>query len=308
MSDLKVSLYSAKTALDKLCAYLESDTVISCFVTEPQKCWIEYWREKLKKRDLLVNVLEDIERRSDAFLSLEKFPLKDAEDNTPVFPPVHIPYGRVALRSETARHIFITAYLSLTWSIYDSLYDFFTRLCGSSKTTVNDSPSQNKKLADLFEGDKGQIYCGHDALLRDKYYWIYRVSYVVRNAFVHEGGRFLGKPLLQECQADSFFQLSNSVLSDIESWIDDNLEWQRSCLIGDPALKRKEKSITNTMMTKGKDLFPWYNRDIRSLLFKYNSYLDDMFSHMIVWSVNSLIAQVESMLGVTMDFERAMTK
>ena len=305
MSDLSASLQSAKSALDKLDAYLKSDVVVLGFPTDPQKSWIDWWTEKLKKRVLLDHVLEDLERRSDAFLALKKFPLKDAEDSISVSPPIRIQYGRVALRPETARHVFVTAYVSLTWSVYDLLYDLFSRLCGSSKTTCNDVPSQNKKLSDLFECDKGQIYCGHDALLRDKYYWIYRVSYVVRNAFVHEGGRFLGIPLLQEDIANRYFQLSDNALSAIETWIDESLAWQRRCLIGDSSLKRKEKSITNTLMTRGKNLFPWYNRDIRTLLLQYNSHLDDMFAHMMVWSVNSFIAQVEAMLGVSIGFECA---
>lgn len=305
MSDLSASLQSAKSALDKLDAYLKNDAVATGFTTDPQKSWIDYWTEKLKKRVVLDNVLEDIEKRCDACLSLEEFPLKDAEDDASVFPPTYIQYGRVALKVKTARHVFVTAYVSLTWSVYDSLYDLFSRLCGSSKTTFNNSPSQNKKLAELFEGDKSQIYCGHDALLREKYYWVYRVSYVVRNAFVHEGGRFSGIPLLQEDLASSYFQMSDNALSAIETWIDENLAWQRCCLLGDPNLKRETKSITNTMMTRGKDLFPWFNRDIRTLLFRYNSYLDDMFSHMIVWATNSFISQIEAMLGVSVDFERA---
>ena len=87
LTDLKASLQSAKKALDDLDAFLKSDDVVLNFVKDPQKYWIEYWKEKLKRKKLIENILEDIERRSDACLSLTRFPLKDAEDSASIFPP-----------------------------------------------------------------------------------------------------------------------------------------------------------------------------------------------------------------------------
>ena len=114
---------------------------------------MEHWCAKLERRFCLEHILHDINNRGVACQALYNFPLCENGLSISIEPPEQIPYGHTPLRPELARHIFVVSYLSLTWSVYDCLYDFFTRITGSSEITDNQEPKKNKKLKELFEGD-----------------------------------------------------------------------------------------------------------------------------------------------------------
>lgn len=299
MSDLKASLLSANETLHGLSIYLANRD--SRLFSELQQTWVDHWSAKLAKIGCLGRILEDIDERAIACQALYDFPLYENGLSTSVTPPGQVLYGRTPLRPELARYIFVTAYLSLTWSVYDSLYDFFTRMTGSSEITDNEEPRKNKKLNELFEGDKYRSFVcyGHDGLYKQKLTWIYKVSYVIRNAFMHEGGRIKGEAVLVETLSNSFFNISDSTKEYFRRLYNVNSPQFQNC-----ALNRRSSGgdMRNVFQAQGcaqRNQFPWFDNDIRTILVKYNSYLDDMFSRMIAWSVNSLASQIELMLGVT---------
>ncbi len=299
MSNLKTSLVSVKVTLDEACNYLVNRD--RTLLSDLEKTWVDHWCAKLERRVCLENILKDIDYRGIACRALYDFPLNADGLSTSIEPPARIPYGHTPLRPELARHIFVASYLSLTWSVYDYLYDFFTRITGSSEITDNQEPKKNKKLKELFEGDNGRCFVcyGHDGLYRRKLAWVYKVSYVIRNAFMHEGGRIKGNAILDGTSSSTFFNITEETKAYFQGIYNINSPQFQHCVMNQAHLSTESSSVSRLQSVVSRNSFPWFDGDIRTILTKYNAYLDDMFARMIVWSANSLVAQIESMLNVS---------
>ena len=314
MIDFKASIAKSQKTLGEIKDYVDKAEHDS--LGEPQKHWVSHWRGKLTRYFAFANVLEDIKKREIAFKALRQFQMPT--DSTPLW---SVNYGTLPINSKYARHFYVAGYLAITWSIYDALYDAFTRLAGPATISLNKHPKKNKKVVEIFEpgnSDRAVIFCGVDELFRDRYWWTFKVSYTLRNAFLHEGGRLNGEAILSRDMPEDFFKISEEAKRFFE-YIRQGVDFNSGKDIADPAGAMGDKlyqasllrGVTqNERVTRGhvgEDFSnaPWYTEDIRDILEIYNSHLDDMFAHLITWATNSLKSQIGAMLGVDLQIEDA---
>lgn len=305
MSSLAKTLKNVKTTLDGTSCFLGGSLPV--FSTKPVSEWLGHWKFKLGYSSRIDNLSCDLERRDIAWKALTTF-FTAQEQSQPKVPVGSMrQYGLSGIDSSVARHFFVTTYLVSCWTIYDTLYDVYTRLAGSYKTSKNDKPGKNRKLAELFEfndQDKIVIHCGMDDLFNKQYWWIYKVSYTFRNAFAHEGGRLNGKPILDNDLVGDYFKISG----DAKTYLNGLAANSYKNAQNDSLLKTSVSPLPfpSLMTPSAGMIFPWYDEDIRLILEKYNAELDDMLAKMIVWAANSLKDEVECFVGQSGIAQNAM--
>lgn len=297
MIDLGATLGSVRSELDAIKRYL--DGLSSSSLNPIQTRWVAHWLLKADRLDHVDNILEDIQKRSIAFDALKHFQIPAGG-----VAPWRVNYGTLPVNSKIARHFYVASYLAITWSIYDSMYDLFSRLAGSCSETLNDQPGKNKKLSELFDGnkkDRTMVHCGSDELFRDSYWWIHKVSYGFRNAFLHGGGRFNGKAILQGSIAADFFDISQDTKNFFDNIRSDNAfkDLYAKCILHTSGQQSPTLPSHVVSSRPATPPIPGFEKRIWEMLDMYNSHLDEMLAHMIVWAANSFKTQVETMLGTS---------
>ena len=295
MIDLEATLGTVRNTLDSVRTYLGR---VSSSASNPiQSKWVAHWMVKADRINHIDNIVEDIKRRKIALDALKNFQIPAGG-----VAPWLVNYGTLPVNSKIARHFHVTSYLAITWSVYDSIYDLFSRMAGAGIETLNDQPGKNKKLSELFDAnkkDRAMIHCGVDELFRESYWWTHKVSYSFRNAFLHEGGRFNGKAVLQGTISADFFDVSQDTVNYFNNIRQDNSFkdlYAKSILqVNAPRSSTQPSSAVSSHPAPPP--LPGFDKPIWEMLELYNSHLDEMLAHMIVWAANSFKIQVESMLG-----------
>lgn len=297
MSDLLQTLKNVKVTLDGVSKFLAG--VQPASNAAPELVWISHWQRKLKLASRLDNIIVDIERRSAAFASLDGFLSSLPPMQVVVAPSDNADYCGMWVAPEQARHFLVTNYLVMCWTVYDSVYDLFTRLAGSGKTTENDKPGKNRKFSEVFknEGDRVCIHCGMDALIDPQYTWLFWVSYTFRNAFAHEGGRLNGEDILQNDRAGEYFKISSATKTHLLSKEQEFQRYKSYLYVPGARSGAQSNGPSGFAPSTAKPIFPWYDEDIRTICKKYNAELDNFFARTMVWAANSLKDQVEAFLG-----------
>lgn len=129
MSDLLQTLKNVKKALDGMSKFLAG--VLPASNRSPDSAWISHWQGKLALASRLDNIIVDIERRRSAFDSLVGFLTNLPPAQIIVAPSNNADYCGRRIVPEQARHFLVTNYLVSCWTVYDSIYDLFTRLAGN---------------------------------------------------------------------------------------------------------------------------------------------------------------------------------
>ena len=297
MIDLGATLGTVRSALDAIKQYL--DGLTSSSLNPIQTRWVAHWQLKANRLDHVDNILEDIQKRSIAYDALKNFQIP-----TGGVAPWRVNYGTLPVDSKVARHFYVASYLAITWSIYDSTYDLFSRLAGAGIEMLNEQPGKNKKLSELFDGnkkDRAMVHCGLDELFRDSYWWIHKVGYSFRNAFLHEGGRFNGEAILQGSIAADFFDISQDTKEYFDNIRSDNAfkDLYAKCILHSRVRRVPTLHNPATSSRPTTPPIPGFEKPLWEMLDMYNSHLDEMMAHMIVWATNSYKTQVETMLGTS---------
>lgn len=142
---------------------------------------IAHWRELLSARNAAREILTGLEDRieQDDFVVVQfGIPRRSAQ-------PMRIKYSH-------ARLIAVEAYLSLTWSLADSVSAFVGRvLCSSDGGAFN--TQQSPKLVSHFVNSKDSLRQSTAGLvfdsIRQTFGWPIAVSYALRNHFIHDGAQ-----------------------------------------------------------------------------------------------------------------------
>lgn len=187
--------------------------------------------------------------------------------------PNKVSHGPLEMDFAVARHIALTSYVAVTWSIYDRLANICGRLAGIAD--LGENPRQNPKVCEDFLGKKDTMgFSGH-LHIQQGYSWPLKVTYKIRNWLVHEGYEEGGTPLFSGDRIADSFRLHDDAVAYLEKccgYIVDNGKIDCCCL------SAAEEC--------------WATRELLTILFRYHLEVDTMFASLLQWSVNSFSGQV----------------
>ncbi len=181
-----------------------------------------------------------------------------------------------------ARHLAISSYLTISWTIYDRLSNVCGRLVGTDSVAENEEARSNPKLCGHFftnRSDKKKEKLVHGFSLSKilpAYEWPVKVSYLTRNWLIHEGLELDGVPLFSGNNISDGFILHDQAIDRISKDLSNENIFPQGCCL---------KQGSN---------FPWYDKNILTILEIYHSEVDTMFVSLLKWSVDSFIGQVEA--------------
>lgn len=187
--------------------------------------------------------------------------------------PNAVKYANHPMEYAVARHLALTALVSVTWSIYDRLANVSGRLAGVAE--MSDNPKQNPKTCEDFLGKKDTLGFASHLHIREAYSWPLKVAYKIRNWLVHEGYEEGGTPLFQGERIDDRLTLHSDAITQL----------QNSCGFA-------EQDGKINLSCVGKDRECWSRRNLLEILDLYHTEIDTMFSALLKWSVDSFTSQV----------------
>jgi len=207
-------------------------------------------------------------------------------------PVPNFTHDAIPMDFSEARHLALTSYVTVTWSIYDRLSNVCGRLAATESVFGN--PKRNPKLCgDLLarrkeNGTNNQGKNGYGKQLFafsmqhhlvSAYAWPANVAYKLRNWLVHEGYEEKSIPLFSSDRIEDGLRLHPDVVSHLEevcAWSDDGEGNPRECCIkGDEGPWRRGQEV-----------------DLLSILETYHSEIDTMFVSLVQWTVESLVGQI----------------
>lgn len=176
----------------------------------PPECY-EQWIKKAAYFKVLNGTDSLLDAREIAWLAVEALAVPpnggNVQQNTVVF-------GTLTMDFAVARHLALTTYVAVTWSVFDRLTNVCGRLAGISSMAEN--PSRNPKVFEGFFGKEDMLGFSGQMHLRNAYSWPLRVSYKLRNWLVHEGYEVGETPLFAGDRIADGFRLHDSAVAYFE--------------------------------------------------------------------------------------------
>lgn len=279
MSSLEQQVKLGAAALQQAWAGLQSAPASASL---PAKCY-EHWKRRASLHDVLSGTVAIFEAREQAWRLVDQVsnaPPSNAENGLtgdPTVPqsPNVVTYGNISMEFAVARHLALTAYVSVTWSIYDRLANVCGRLAGVSELAEN--PKQNPKPCEDFLGKKDLLGFASHLHIREGYAWPLKVAYKIRNWLVHEGYEEGGTQLFEGSSIQDRFLLSIDAVQYLQKICDHSDDNGRigSCCVA--------AGDTN-----------WGSRDLLRILELYHSEIDTMFVALLRWSIDTFVGQVKA--------------
>lgn len=232
----------------------------------------EHWINKARLHNVLsatTGIFPHREKAWEAVTALNsKASIKDESRNL-------VTYGSLVTDFSVARHLVLTAYIAVTWSIYDRLSNVCGRLAAAAE--LAEDPKNNPKICeDFLERKKAILGYSANICLQQAYRWPLKVSYKIRNWLVHEGYEEGSIPLFKGDEITDGFTLHEQAAQNL----------QRLCQYKD----RDDGGIEACCLSGAEECWP--SRDIFEILGRYHTELDTMFTSMVKWSVASFIGQI----------------
>lgn len=186
-------------------------------------------------------------------------------------------FGEIEIDFSVARHLALTSYVAVTWSIYDRLANVCGRLSGV--TSVSNNPKQNPKVfEDFLHNKKNILGFGTQFHIQRAYAWPLKVSYKVRNWLVHEGYEEGSTPMFKSDLVSDGYELHGDAVSYLEGCCD--YQADSNGKIETCCLEAREEV--------------WPRKDLIVILEKYHSEIDLMYLGLVKWSVDSFAGQITS--------------
>lgn len=184
-----------------------------------------------------------------------------------------VTYGLQKMDFSVARHLALTSYSAVTWSIYDRLANVCGRLAGVANLSEN--PRQNPKACEDFLGRKDTLGFGAHLHLKQAYAWPLKVTYKVRNWLVHEGYEEGSTRMFKGDKIEDGFTLHDDAAVHLEQCCD---------------YKADNGKIDTSCLSASKECWP--TRDLLKILKTYHAELDTLFTGLVKWTVDSFVGQV----------------
>lgn len=268
MTDLKDQVIESSKQLESAWKFLKGISSPSL----PQKCY-EHWIRRADLHQSLSGTSAIFEARTLAWelvnSILNQTNIKERpEDN-------NVMYGQIKMDYAVARHLALTSYMSVTWSIYDRLANVCGRLSGTA--FIAEHKKRNPKVSEDFLAKEDPLWFEGQVLLKEAYAWPLKVSYKVRNWLVHEGYETGSVPLFKSENLKEGFTLHFDAIQKLNE----------DC----KATGSDGKAFASCVAEKNDK---WKQGDLLMILDQYNGEIDIMFSAFLKWSVDSYVGQIKA--------------
>lgn len=274
MADLKEQVEKSGDDLKRIWTAIQTTTALALPLSLPFNCY-EHWIGKAKLHQTLSATTSIFLYREKAWETLKAISssVKDESGNRVI-------YGAVEMDFTVARHLALTSYVAVTWSIYDRLANVCGRLAAINDLSEN--PRQNPRLCEDFLDNKKDdkkrteiLGFGAHLHLQHAYQWPINVAYKIRNWLVHEGYEENSIPLFQGDRIADGFMLHEQAVDSL----------QRRC-----GYKEENAGIDACCLSGPEECWP--ARNLLDILEKYHAEIDTMFVGLVKWTVSSFIGQI----------------
>ena len=277
MSNLEKQMKASATALQEAWNNAKNVPLTSSL---PAKCY-EQWLKRAEMHYLLTGTIPILVARDAAWKIVQDVAIAQAVKDK----PKTVRYASIEMEFAVARHLALTSFVSVTWSIYDRLANVCGRL--SSIGEVGNHQKQNPKLCEDLLGETEELgkrrkrdtmgFGGHLHIYA-AYAWPIKVSYKIRNWLVHEGYEEGSTSLFEGEGIHDRFMLHIDAIQHL----------QKVCG-GEHDGKKKGEA---TCVSEEDDC--WLHRDLLRILEQYNNEIDTMFAALLKWSVDSFVGQIKA--------------
>jgi len=269
MNNLEQQVKESASALQQAWAALQQNPGLPAI---PRVCY-EQWIKRAALHPIISGTQAIFSARETAsLLVLSTMQLQNAVGN-PANSKVR--YGQFEMDFAVARHLSLTSYVSITWSIYDRLANVCGRLAGTSELAEN--PKRNPKVCEDLLGKHMSAFSSHLHML-EAYSWPLKVSYKVRNWLVHEGYEEGSTQLFLGSKLADGFHLHAEAKKHLQVCCDHK---------EDVSGKIKTSCISEADEC-------WKHGDLLRILEQYNKENDIMFTALLKWSVDSFVGQIKA--------------
>ena len=268
MADLRTQVVRSAADLRSAWTGLQAGPNISL----PANCY-EKWLKRAMLHRVLDGAVQIFPARGAAWATVQAVAAsvpnpQDPANNT-------ITFSGLPMDFAVARHLAITSYVSVTWSIYDRLTNVCGRLAGISDLAEN--PRQNPRACEDFLGKKDTLgFTGH-LHIQQAYAWPLKVAYKIRNWLVHEGYEEGGVPLFTGERISDGFRIHA-----------DAMDYLQKCC----GYKSDNGKIECCCLHAADECWP--TGELLTILSRYHAEIDAMLEGLVKWSVDSLIGQIRA--------------
>lgn len=166
---------------------------------------VDRWRDLIIAREDARTFLADLEKRV------------DGDDR--------VPFGATRVRFRNARFLGVSAYLTTTWAISDSVTGLVGRvLCTPEAGRNSKSPARLISQFIVRKTSKRDTASALFDSIRQSFGWPAAISYSVRNHFVHDGAQDSGLDFFEGPSAGAAFRVTPSCWANIEQATQDTYE------------------------------------------------------------------------------------
>ncbi len=269
MSNLKEQMIESSAALQQAWTYVQGVSLTK--ISLPAKCY-EQWLKRAGMHQVLTSTTPILAARDAAWKVVQDV----ANAQEVQGKPKTVKYSNVEMEFAVARHLALTSYVTVTWSIYDRLANTCGRLAGVGDIAEN--PKQNPKVCEDFVGKKKVLGFDGHLHIREAYSWPLKVSYKIRNWLVHEGYEEGSTSLFHGEDIPDRFMLH-----------DDAIQYLQKACGGENDGRNKGDF---TCVSDENDC--WTHSDLLKILEQYNKEIDTMFTALLKWSVDSFVGQIKA--------------
>ena len=277
MNNLEQQLNASAAALQEAWKNVQNVPLTSSL---PAKCY-EQWRERAGMHQVLTSTIPILAARDTAWKIVQELANAQEVNNK----SKTVKYANIEMEFAVARHLALTSYVSVTWSIYDRLANVCGRI--SSVGGIGNHQKQNPKLCEDLLGEleeqgkrkkRDTMGFGGHLHIYAAYAWPIKVSYKIRNWLVHEGYEEGSIALFEGEGIPDRFMLHVDAIQRL----------QKVCG-GEDSGKKKGDS---TCVSEENDC--WMHRDLLKVLEQYHAEIDTMFTALLQWSVDSFVGQIKA--------------
>lgn len=189
-----------------------------------------------------------------------------------------VKHGTLEMDFSIARHLALTSYVAVTWSVYDRLTNVCGRLAGVAEIAEN--PKLNPKACEDLLGKKDILGFATHMHIQHAYRWPLKAAYKIRNWLVHEGYEENSTPLFKGDRIADGFILH-----------DDAIDYLEKCC----GYNADNGKIDGCCLAAAEECWP--TRDMLIVLEQYHAEVDELFAGLLKWSVDSFIGQITIFSG-----------
>ncbi|MCE9583432.1 MAG: hypothetical protein K8T20_13180 [Planctomycetes bacterium] len=228
---------------------------------------LQYMLQGRRDIDAIRSMLIAREAATDVLQGLDKdVEVVDGEDT--------VRFGTKRLKFADARLLAVQAYLSVTWSIADTIIDVIGPLLFNTDFAARAS---KPKLAATFVQDTCKVVNTLLISTKELFGWPIALGYVIRNLFLHEAGRNGDWTFFESPTAPLGFKVSD------RGW--------------NAVVRASQAYTVEFIHTRAPEAWPWPQDDVRKLLLITTREMDEALGILLGTATQFLKTHVSMLVG-----------